>query len=46
MAAESSVDILEREFLKFKESSWANWAEYENDFKNFEKRTATAHRLE
>jgi len=47
MAAESNVDLLEREFLKFKESLWASWAEFEDDFKKFEQqRTATAHRLE
>jgi len=34
------------EFQKLREKTWTSWTEFENDLKNFETNTATAHRID
>jgi len=45
-SSEISAEFLENEFAKVKERSWQSWTDFEKDLSDFEKRTATAHRIE
>ena len=47
MATSESCDVnIENEFRNLAKGAWQCWADFERDLSQFEKNTATAHRLE